>query len=114
MKYLVQLDLSDNKLEGEIELPNSPFNLQFVDVSRNQIKALLDLSHHRFLTKLCVDSISALNLDNQIEDLKGVMGCLNLRVISFANNKVKSIECLSGLPLIEINAVPILLTLAKQ
>lgn len=55
LRYLVQLDLSNNKLTEVLAFHPPPFNLQEVDLSKNQISAIGDLSMHRFLKKLCLD-----------------------------------------------------------
>lgn len=55
MKYLVQLDVSSNQLTQALELNTIPYNIQDVNLSRNFIQSIQDLSEHRFLTRLALD-----------------------------------------------------------
>ena len=55
MRYLVQLDLSSNKLTRALDISPPPFNLQQIDLSRNMISTLNDLSSNRFLANLNLD-----------------------------------------------------------
>lgn len=52
MRYLVQIDLSGNKLVENLKIDPPPYNLQLLDLSRNQITNISDLSALKFITKL--------------------------------------------------------------
>lgn len=55
MRYLVQVDLSNNKLSDNIRIDPPPFNLQLLDLSRNQLSNINDLAVHQHLSKLNLD-----------------------------------------------------------
>ncbi|KAI8925268.1 hypothetical protein BC831DRAFT_415235 [Entophlyctis helioformis] len=92
MRYLVQLDLSSNRLTEVLAFDPPPFDLQQVDLSRNQITMIRDLSEHRFL--------SSLNLDrNLIKTVTGLSQCRHLKHLSLAHNGITRVDALSNLPL---------------
>ncbi|KAJ3183127.1 hypothetical protein HDU87_007550 [Geranomyces variabilis] len=92
LRYLVQVDLSNNELTSGLDLDSAPYNLQHVDLSRNRIQEISDMSQHRFLMKLCLDR-------NLISQISGLKQCRYLTHLSLANNSVEAIEGLDGLPL---------------
>ncbi|KAJ3151247.1 hypothetical protein HDU89_002086 [Geranomyces variabilis] len=92
LRYLVQVDLSHNELTSGLILDPAPYNLQHVDLSRNRIQKISDMSKHRFLMKLCLDR-------NVISQIGGLQQCRYLTHLSLANNSVEDIEGLDGLPL---------------
>ncbi|KAJ3141548.1 hypothetical protein HDU90_005890 [Geranomyces variabilis] len=92
LRYLVQVDLSHNELTSGLILDPAPYNLQHVDLSRNRIQEISDMSKHRFLMKLCLDR-------NVISQIGGLQQCRYLTHLSLANNSVEDIEGLDGLPL---------------
>eukprot|EP00842_Homolaphlyctis_polyrhiza_P001384 jgi/Hompol1/2246/HPOL_005903-RA len=98
MRYLVHLDLSNNNLVDVLAFDPPPYNLQHVDLSRNRIVTIRDLSMHRFL--------SVLNLEcNQIVDITGLSGCVNLRHLCVAFNRIENINGLRGLSLQTLDLV---------
>ncbi|KAI8916718.1 P-loop containing nucleoside triphosphate hydrolase protein [Powellomyces hirtus] len=92
MRYLVQVDLSNNDLTKALDFNPPPFNLQHVDLSRNKISDISDLSKHRFLMKLCLDR-------NFISAISGLSQCKYLTHLSLVNNNIGVIEGLENLPL---------------
>ncbi|KAJ3158642.1 hypothetical protein HDU86_002606 [Geranomyces michiganensis] len=92
LRYLVQVDLSHNELTSGLVLDPAPYNIQHVDLSRNRIQEISDMSKHRFLMKLCLDR-------NLISQISGLQQCRYLTHLSLANNTVDTIEGLDGLPL---------------
>ena len=56
MRYLTEIDLSNNKLGDALKIDPPPFNLRFMDLSRNQISNCDDLAGHKFLENLSLDS----------------------------------------------------------
>ncbi|KAJ2997412.1 hypothetical protein HDV02_005541 [Globomyces sp. JEL0801] len=101
MKYLVQLDVSNNEIEEGLCFQPVPFNIQDVDMSRNRIVNIGDMSSHRFLTRLSLDCIRSLNLplDNMISDISSLSDCRNLKYLTVCGNMITSTRSLSGLPL---------------
>ncbi|KAH9274433.1 guanylate kinase [Batrachochytrium salamandrivorans] len=92
MRYLVQLDLSSNQLKDVLSFDPPPYNLQQVDLSRNQIVEIGDLSAHRFLKYLNLDH-------NCIQEISKISNCRYLRHLCLANNAITSIHQLANLPL---------------
>ncbi|KAI8895704.1 P-loop containing nucleoside triphosphate hydrolase protein [Globomyces pollinis-pini] len=92
MKYLVQLDVSNNEIEEGLCFQPVPFNIQDVDMSRNRIVNIGDMSSHRFLTRLSLDY-------NMISDISSLSDCRNLKYLTVCGNMITSTRSLSGLPL---------------
>ncbi|KAL2916048.1 hypothetical protein HK105_204472 [Polyrhizophydium stewartii] len=92
MRYLVQIDLSNNRLTDVLNFEPPPFNLQQVDLSRNQISAIRDLSVHRFLSHLSLER-------NLIREITGLSNCRSLTHLYLANNGIARIDGIRGLRL---------------
>ncbi|KAJ3010372.1 hypothetical protein HKX48_007442 [Thoreauomyces humboldtii] len=92
MRYLAQLDLSNNNLTEALDFDPPPYNLQHVDLSRNQIADIGNMGKHRFLMKLCLDR-------NLIRTLSGLSNCKYLTHLSLVNNSISTIQGLENLPL---------------
>ncbi|KAI8906863.1 P-loop containing nucleoside triphosphate hydrolase protein [Gorgonomyces haynaldii] len=92
MRYLVEIDLSNNKLTDSLKIDPPPFNLQTLELSRNQITSVDDLAIHQFLSKLCLDR-------NLLKSIDGLANCRNLTHLSVAKNGLTKIDALKGLPL---------------
>jgi Leucine Rich repeat len=92
MQYLVQIDLSGNRLSDSLLIEPPPHNLQLLDLSRNQITNTADLSVHKFLTKLNLDR-------NLLKQINGLNTCQNLRHLSISRNGLTRIDSLKYLPL---------------
>lgn len=101
MRYLVRVDLSNNKLTDVLNIDPVPFNLQELDLSKNQIMQINDLSKHKYLQKLCLDR-------NLIKSIQGLSGCKYLTHLSLVNNGIAKIENLEGLPLKSLDLVGVL------
>ncbi|KAI8819666.1 uncharacterized protein EV422DRAFT_507299 [Fimicolochytrium jonesii] len=93
LRYLTHLDLSNNKLPSALAFHPPPHNLQFADLSKNQITTIPDLSPHRFLRTLCLDRNMICNIGS------GLQHCAHLTHLSLVNNGIVEIEGLEGLPL---------------
>ncbi|KAJ3127504.1 hypothetical protein HK098_006282 [Nowakowskiella sp. JEL0407] len=91
-RYLTRIDLSQNNLSETLSFDPPPFNIQEVDLSRNKITRISDLSVHRFLQRLCLD-------DNSITEINGLSQCMHLTYLSLSRNSISKIEGLDNLPL---------------
>ncbi|KAI9197180.1 uncharacterized protein BJ171DRAFT_585973 [Polychytrium aggregatum] len=96
MRYLVQLDLSGNRLSSVPRFDPPPYNLQVMDLSKNQITDIGDSLSHPFLKKLCLDY-------NLVENISGLSGCKFLSHLSLAHNRISRIDNLDGLPIVYLN-----------
>ncbi|ORY44358.1 hypothetical protein BCR33DRAFT_716912, partial [Rhizoclosmatium globosum] len=92
MLYLVKLDVSNNKLTEVLDYWPTPFNLQEIDFSRNQIMEIADLSEHRFLKTIKLDR-------NLIKDITGLSECRFLTYLSLSFNGIRNICNLDNLPI---------------
>ncbi|KAI9146486.1 hypothetical protein BKA69DRAFT_1044966, partial [Paraphysoderma sedebokerense] len=92
LKYLHSVDLSNNNLTRILDFHPVPGNLQEVDLSRNQISVIGDLSVHRFLRRLCLDY-------NLIKRIDGLIDCKYLTHLSLVGNGISKIEGLDRMPL---------------
>ncbi|KAJ3401527.1 guanylate kinase [Chytriomyces confervae] len=92
MRYLVKLDVSNNKLSEVLDFYPPPFNLQEMDFSHNQIYEIRDLSEHRFLKSVRLDS-------NYIQEITGLDECRFLTNLSLSFNEIKRISNLDDLPI---------------
>lgn len=102
MQYLIRLDLSGNRLNRIPQFNPVPFALQEMDLTRNQITSISDLSCHKYLQKLCLDR-------NLIMKINGLDQCRSLTHLSLRNNGISKIENLEGLPLKVLDLVSILI-----
>lgn len=89
LKFLVTLDLAGNRLSKLPDFTPPPLNLQEMDLSRNQIMNMGDLSQHRYLRKLCLDR-------NLIKKIHGISQCHYLTHLSLRHNGIVQLENLSG------------------
>jgi Leucine-rich repeat (LRR) protein len=92
MPYLIRLDLSGNRLNRVPQFNPVPFAIQELDLARNQITTISDLSCHKYLQKLCLDR-------NLIMKISGLDQCKSLTCLSLRNNGISKIENLDGLKL---------------
>lgn len=81
------------------------YNLQYLDLAKNQISTVPDMSSHRFLMNLSLDCKFKDNSANYIEDISGISQCFHLKNLSISGNKISKIDCLEKLPLKTLNIV---------
>lgn len=101
MPYLVSVNLSGNRLTRTPELDPAPFNLQHLDLSRNQIMSIGPMGAYRFLKSLSLDR-------NLIKKIEGLQECRALNFLSLRGNGISKIEKLDGLPLKTLDLVCII------
>lgn len=94
----MSVDLSGNRLTHTPELIPAPSNLQEMDLSRNQITCIGDMSIYRNLRRLCLDR-------NLIKQIQGLQGCKYLTDLSLRNNGITKVENLEYLPLKTLDLV---------
>ncbi|KAJ3135377.1 hypothetical protein HK100_002820 [Physocladia obscura] len=100
MRYLVKLNVSNNKLSAILDFYPPPFNLQEINFSRNQISEIRDLSEHRFLQRISLNSSVSLFTEfclcsNRLESLEGIETLCLLEDLYLCNNGIQKLTSLN-------------------
>jgi len=96
LPHLISLNVSHNKLSSILDF-TPPLRIREMNFSNNLIKEINgDLSIHKSLGTLLLDF-------NQVEEIKGIEGCVCLRNLSLSNNKITKISGLENLSLKQLD-----------